>query len=497
MDGYLAIPQEGADRTAKIFSGLAALTETKFVARSAINLYRDAYIAIDTVGADDSYKNRIIEGATDIFGRLFAAYDSLFDQSRTYIIWNIRAFDTRVADDDDRADNLYNPILNYNDLNAEVLDSTLAMSADFLQRVHSDTMEIPYKEKLDSIFAHKNWKTYNYLMNFARECSSKYVDMDKKALDEVNFMYETGAELYEELTANIVDYRMLYVDNAFALIDQYRIANEDGDKFIREMVKKDPATFGYLLDLSLEAITIPGDVRWKTAYLPGSGFQNLDYSDEDWSYAVNVVQKQPEPEIISVDSMGVDSVEVDTISSPIDSTLEETDPGEMPDSTLVEADSTVIDSMAVDSVLTDSLGVELAEEDTLAEPTVEEQEEELDLSALDVIVEQPIWADSLAERVYFRHKFTITGKPISATYYIAVDENYALFINGKFVAEGESGEDVWIKPYSSMIKGYLKEGENVIAIEAIDEDLTGHGLWFKLEYNLMPQNIDNLPVIRR
>ena len=177
----------------------------------------------------------------------------------------------------------------------------------------------------------------------------------------------------------------------------------------------------------------------------------------------------------------------------------------------------VIDSMAVDTVMfveTESVLVDTSiyiatnwmpldtaifvvtdwlENDTTIYVHTDSMETEiLDFSFLQSLGTDPIWAAEPAEKLYFRYKFNIDGKPIFGNLILSVDENYALFLNGEFVAEGTGEQQDWLEPFGTGVQNFLKPGENVVAVEATDADMTANGLWFTLEYNVMPENLQEL-----
>ena len=119
----------------------------------------------------------------------------------------------------------------------------------------------------------------------------------------------------------------------------------------------------------------------------------------------------------------------------------------------------------------------------------------LDLSGLYALGAEPIWHDMPAEKLYFRYKFNIDGQPIFGSLITSVDENYVLYLNGRFVGEGSGAENAWLETLSMSVLNFLLPGENIVAVEAIDTNLTGIGLWFKLEYNVMPEDIDEIPIV--
>ncbi len=525
VDGLLAIPDAG-NRTDRTISRNITLSRTKFYALNTVFLYRDAYVAIDTVKqADQLRKETAMKGAEDIFSAMFAEYDTLFSKVDYYFDINIRAFHRMVDEDDDAAENLYNPILNYFDLGKEILDSMLVMHELYLTQVHKDTVRVPYTDFLDSLYASAAWRYYSYYNDKAQQCSLQYEIYDEKAI-EGSYLHETGALLFDEARGYAEDYREDYRDISFEYICDYDIASQDADRYIRTMVKLDPFQYGDLMDLTLSSEKIYGDSTWKVTDQAPSDFIQPDFEDSDWAYAVFISPyPEPEPE--------VDSLALDSLGMPLDSTMmEETQAevdtaqaaedttGAIVDSMAVMTDSTMMDSTMMDSVMltegelmeTDSLAAdslsEMAETeldsalaDTLPEiveaDTLEETIPEvvLDLSALEEIVPLPIWAENPAEKLHFRFKFNIEGKPISGLVYLSADEKFALWVNSQFVAEyGSSEDDSWILPYNTSVKSFLLPGLNTIAVEAIDSDLTTRGLWFKLEFSVMPENIDEIPV---
>ena len=100
-----------------------------------------------------------------------------------------------------------------------------------------------------------------------------------------------------------------------------------------------------------------------------------------------------------------------------------------------------------------------------------------------------------AEKAFYRYTLNIKGQPVTGVVIISADDNFALYINEKFVGEGSSEEMAYLNPSNFTVTSFLHPGENIIAIELTDPDLTGNGLWFKLEYSVMPENIDDLPIV--
>ena len=481
VDGLLAIPDAG-NRTDRTISRIITLAKTKAYALNTALLYRDAYIAIDTVKqADQSRKSVAVKGAQDAFEVMYTQYDTLFARVDYYYDVNIQAFHRLVDEDSDNAENLYNPILNYFDMGKEVLDSMLVMSDLFLSQMHSDTVEAPYIQSLDSLYAAHVWKFYQYYNQKASSCSLQYEIYDEKAV-EGSYLHETGALLFDENRGYAEDYREDFRDNAFQKLLDYNIASEDADRMIREMVKLDPNQYGDLMDLSLASEYVYGNVSWKVASQASSDFKLPDFDDSGWAFAINIspYQKAEQTEdTLSIQESPPVSGEIEPTTEPADTVEAAMEAGE--------------GGMAADSAAVDTVNMTIETETVAAAPVAEE----IDFSKLEEIVSQPIWAENPAEKLYFRYKFNLTGKPISGLVHISADEKFALWVNGEFVAEGGGIEDnAWLVPYNTSVQRLLSPGLNTIAVETVDSDLTARGLWFKLEYSVMPENIDQLPIKR-
>jgi hypothetical protein len=119
-----------------------------------------------------------------------------------------------------------------------------------------------------------------------------------------------------------------------------------------------------------------------------------------------------------------------------------------------------------------------------------------DMSALEALGVKPIWSDEAKEKLYFRYTFNISGIPVSGIVTISADDKYVLYVNGQFVGEGSEEVMSWLKPTTYTVKSFLAPRKNVVAVETSDPDLTANGLWFKMDYNTMPENIDELPIVR-
>ena len=90
----------------------------------------------------------------------------------------------------------------------------------------------------------------------------------------------------------------------------------------------------------------------------------------------------------------------------------------------------------------------------------------------------PDWTaedDAAARIVLFRRNVTLSRNPSRAALRVSADTRYKLYINGKFVQAGPSKGDrqVWFAD-DLDITGYLRRGENALAVEVLRYPLYGH-----------------------
>ncbi|MBC7529473.1 MAG: hypothetical protein H7308_18240 [Chthonomonadaceae bacterium] len=95
-----------------------------------------------------------------------------------------------------------------------------------------------------------------------------------------------------------------------------------------------------------------------------------------------------------------------------------------------------------------------------------------------------IWAKSEApvpDTVFFRQKFALPTKPISAKLRIVADDSFSVQFNGKAQPIASGGD--WTLVQEFDVAPYLRVGENLIAVEATNNDGPG-GLLYKLVITL-------------
>jgi hypothetical protein len=80
-----------------------------------------------------------------------------------------------------------------------------------------------------------------------------------------------------------------------------------------------------------------------------------------------------------------------------------------------------------------------------------------------------------SKHIYLRKTFSIEGLPVSGDIKLILDDSFNLFLNGEYIATFTTEDSIWSKEHFHQLGDYLVDGENVIAIEAMDNNATGGG----------------------
>ena len=504
LQGFIDIPDQFEDRKKKMIFRATILGQAVFPrVQNILSLYRQAYVVADTINASTAWKDTSMAEGEDIFLRSVDEYYQLIERPMTRYRVNLGAVRQRVQDDDYSAYDVMPYLTLYLSFGKAFIDSMMVNTGAVLDLVHSDTTGIGFTEKIDSIYTYSIWKYYQQFSDI-RETNQKYYDDYMRKFENTGYdLYFDGANLFESIMDYTKDYQYDILVKADEYIETYAIVNKTGDRLLRELVKRDPVTYGYLLGIRLDqGVTVVGGTDWKVEYEATREFRELGFNDSKWESAVIIEPLQPAEAVIDTGAAEQVIPQDSTIVVPDSSqqapadTSEFINPNPQDPSQFVDDDSSYSieaeDSTAIDTVYK----AEEALPDTAIVVEEEQVEAGPDMTALLEMGAQPIAASEPAQKTYFRRKVVIDGVPIAGLVTITADNKFALFVNEQFVGEGGGEGDEWLTPTNFSVKTFLLQGENIIAIEVEDPDLTNNGLWFKLQYNIMPENIDELPIIR-
>jgi tetratricopeptide (TPR) repeat protein len=90
------------------------------------------------------------------------------------------------------------------------------------------------------------------------------------------------------------------------------------------------------------------------------------------------------------------------------------------------------------------------------------------------------------DKVYFRKSFDVEGLPVSGIVQLFLDDSFALYVNGEFVADYKFEDNSERAIHTFEISDYLTSGTNVLAVEATDLDDSRGSLEAALEIKNLP-----------
>ena len=287
----------------------------------------------------------------------------------------------------------------------------------------------------DPKILHLEERMMKSVLEFDERCEQFLRHTDEKRKYIENLYKKTNKEFYENTL-------FMYEDNYFSLKEtvteilkhSYDISNKLGikNKWSIEnniaLVKMAPDEYVHVLNLEDESLIVVSDTSWSKSDNYVNGWIKLDFDDSEWEKAV-----------IFNDTK---DIKVADIGYPIWAGNR--------NSLIAESDSNMDYSYTL-------------------------QDDDNNLEILNDF-----------KNVYFRKSFFVKGLPVSASLAIEADESYNLFLNGEYIASYRSeNQNLKIERHHELGE-FLRSEKNVLAIEGIDEDLSGEGIRIRMEVLYIP-----------
>jgi len=221
---------------------------------------------------------------------------------------------------------------------------------------------------------------------------------------------------------------------------------------LAKLIKIDPAI--YAGSVERERLEIVSNDSWiySTEYTPG--YNKLQFDDSSWRRAAVVPSAYNQ-----FRQLGVDPNSMWVSLTPI-----------IPDTGLV-----------------DSLGVGMIDSsETIAFDTLAMQEP---VSPIPATIGAEV-TETIIDTVYFRKIINIEGTPIDGNIYITADNDYIFFLNEEYIIDDEANNFAIIDTLDfGYISYYLKSGENVFTIRAVDNDQSGGGVKIYGYIEMLPMDL--------
>jgi TolA-binding protein len=319
----------------------------------------------------------------------------------------------------------------------------------------SDPIVSETKEKMlkDLYLIAQTTQSLTEIANSKRKKYEKlFTETDKIEYEEALFTFEDNYFSLKEGCQELLEL-------GYQISQQREISNQWVPQIMLALVQINPDQYCSLLNLKVKTEQIVSDETWKATdeYIESWVDPNFNISLWDQAHYIDKNTSLYQGSLIPIWFSGVDTI------------------GFVNDTTQVDTSKLKL------VTTTDSLGRAIILSDS-----IHGNSSKIQYPNQLIMNKKPQISKVPSERVYFRKKFLIDGLPVTADIKLIIDDSYNLFLNGKYIATFTSNDSNWQKEYTHQLTDNLVEGENVIAIEGIDNDATGGGLIAILTIKSLP-----------
>ena len=279
-----------------------------------------------------------------------------------------------------------------------------------------------------------------------------FKETDKIEYEDALFTFEDNYFSFQETNKELLEI-------GYQIIQDMEISNQWVPKIMLALVQANPEEYSNLLDLESSVAQLVTDETWKVSDQYSEGWVQAGFDDAFW----NTAQLLHDDFRLNVAPAQVWFSIMDTLG-------------------VINDTSFVTQPAVTDFVLTDTSLKANAIPDSLASDSTRVNDENKYL-----VTTRPQLGQVPAKRVYFRKRFSVIGLPVSADIKLKIDDSYNLFLNGEYVAAYMSEDSTTAdQEHFHELTDIILEGENVLAIEGIDNDSSGGSLAAEVKIKSLP-----------
>jgi len=359
----------------------------------------------------------------------------------------------------------YNDLINQRDQGADGIDMTtltdqMANLIDFsaaftkvMVDVYKKTLEKAKEENIsDPIVSATKENIFKDLFSITQimQQQAELVNSNQKKYEKLfkatdKIEYEEALFTFEDNARSLKESTLQLLESGYNLANEMQISNQWTSKIMLALVQANPEQYSSILNLQTQTAQFVSDESWLASGNYCEGWENPGFNDSDWDqvHYVNANRNLYQGKLVSIWYTTIDTVGLNSDS----------------------AQSIQPDSLYWTKVVSDTLSLVPVNESRQQFPQIHQVS---------------------SKRAYFRKEISINGLPVSADIKLIVDDAYNLFFNGDYIASVTNADSSWQNENIHQLTDYLVEGKNIIAIEAIDDDLTGGGLVAILTVKSLP-----------
>ncbi len=391
-------------------------------------------------------------------------FRSLAHDALNYYEKSVEQYEQSVKQKDDI--NFGTDIIALSDQSAALIN----YSKDFAMQVvdiYKESLELSEREKIrDPSVTLTEENIFKDVYQFVLKTDSLIqVDNSKRKTYERLFRQTNEIE-YEDALFSFEDNYFTLKENKRELLEtvhQYsensELKNRWSKRITLSLVEADPEEYCSLLDLSVFSKEMFTDDSWLASVEPSKDWSELDYDGDDFVPA-EIITKEDESDrkgdfiwLSVIDTFGVTFDTTYVVQNNSDSTVVET--------------AGILSGFVKDSTLADSM---------YQDKTIEME-----------ITKKFQTRKVLGRRVFFRKPFFMSGLPVKVELSFKLDDSYNLLLNGGYIATFTAPDSGEIAEHPHVLSDGLVEGKNVIAVEGIDRDASGHGFYAEMKIMTVPE----------
>ena len=288
-----------------------------------------------------------------------------------------------------------------------------------------------------------------------------------------NYNFDDASLFYQDLKFSFDDYSREILEYAFDLKDQYQIKNLWANVILGKLIKRDPAR--YAGSIERERVELNSDSTWLTSSVYTQGYNKLNFDDSSWLPAKIVPSVYNQFAALGVDPkamwLGTAAAKVDT--GRIDS---------------MQAPLNSADTLSGAGIVDSSMAG--AGQDSLVMPDTGAAAVTQPAPAMAAMDTSTALAKGDTVTVYFRKKLVLDGTPVDAVMYITADNDFRFFANQEYIIDDAANDFSVIDTLNfDVLSYYLKVGENIFSIHAVDTDNSGGGVKLYGYFDLIPSDL--------
>ena len=350
---------------------------------------------------------------------------------------------------------------------AQMIDVNSSLSQSTLV-AYSQTLQLAQDNNIENDITRS---TEEKMLRFSIEMSDRIKNLSKIANDASlqyqsifdtteNYNYDDGRTATENFYFTLSDNSLLLLESTFEVKDLYEIKGSWANQLMFRLLELDPVRYAESIDK--EKIELYSDDSWfATTEEQHSTWLQVDFDASLWNLAAIVPSAANQFAAMGINPQAI------WVPTVIDTNLGSITPGNSV--TPVQSDTNAFG--ATDSSMIDSAG------NPIMVPGF--MDTQVNTSGLNPDTS-----------VFLRKTFKMNGKVVGGEIYVTADDDFRLYLNGEYLIDDYEDNFSIIDTLDFYtFDRFIVNGDNAIAVDVLDKDLTGSGFKLYGYFELVPLDL--------